>query len=140
MNPPMWAQMVQDEFIEENETVPEFAKSSNDKLSNIRKASVNPDLIKDLTLKHHFLKNPTYNAFEKDIAVANFYFDQSNVRQFQRSQSMGWVGYMSQMGGLLGLGLGFSFISGMEIMYWLVIKLCRNLVASYNHHWPTKLY
>jgi len=140
MNPPMWAQMVRDEFLEENETVPEFAESSKDKLSPIRDASVNPDLIKDLTLKHHFLKNPTYNAFEKDIAVANFYFDQSNVRQFQRSHSMGWVGYMSQMGGLLGLGLGFSFISGMEILYWLVIKLCRNLVASYNYHRPNKLY
>ena len=69
MNPPMWAQMVQDEFIAENEPVPEYAMESSEKLSNIREQSVNPDSIKEMTLKQHFIRKPTYNAFEKDIAV-----------------------------------------------------------------------
>ena len=138
MNPPMWAQMVQDEFIAENEPIPDYAMESSEKLSNIRKQSVNPASIKEMTLKQHFIKNPTYNAFEKDIAVVNFYFDTSNVEQLQRSLRMGWIDYISQMGGLLGLGLGFSFISMMEIIYWIVFKLYRNVIAAGNHHWPKK--
>ena len=81
LNPPMWAQMVQYEFIAENEPVPVYAMESSEKVSNIREQSDNPDSIKELTLKQHFIRDPTYNAFEKDIAVVNFYFDRSNVQQ-----------------------------------------------------------
>ena len=39
--------------------------------------------------------------------------------------------YISQMGGLMGLGIGFSFVSAVEILYWLTIRLYRN-VSAYN--------
>ena len=38
--------------------------------------------------------------------------------------------YISQMGGLLGLGIGFSFVSAVEIIYWLTIRLFRNMNES----------
>ena len=38
--------------------------------------------------------------------------------------------YISQMGGLLGLGIGFSFVSAVEIIYWLTIRLFRNMIES----------
>ena len=38
--------------------------------------------------------------------------------------------YISQMGGLLGLGIGFSFVSGVEIIYWLTIRFFRNMNES----------
>ena len=60
-----------------------------------------------------------YNAFVEDIAVINFYFDQSSVPQFTRQESMTDVGFISQLGGLLGLFTGFSFISFFEIIYWV---------------------
>ena len=36
---------------------------------------------------------------------------------------------MSQVGGNAGFGVGFSFISAMEIMYWLTIRLVQNYYA-----------
>ena len=38
--------------------------------------------------------------------------------------------YISQMGGLLGLGIGFSFVSAVEIIYWITIRLFRNISDS----------
>ena len=35
--------------------------------------------------------------------------------------------YISQMGGLIGLGIGFSFISAVEIIYWITIRLFHNI-------------
>ena len=46
--------------------------------------------------------NPTYNAYEKDIAMVNFYFDKSSILQYIRQERMTKVDYISQMGGLLG--------------------------------------
>ena len=35
---------------------------------------------------------------------------------------MNWIDYVSQVGGLLGLGLGFSFVSGVELLYWIIFR------------------
>ena len=35
---------------------------------------------------------------------------------------MNIVDYISQIGGLLGLFIGFSVISGIEIVYWLTFR------------------
>ncbi len=37
------------------------------------------------------------------------------------------VDYISQMGGLLGLFIGFSFISGIELIYWATVRLSKNM-------------
>ena len=127
MNPPMWTQMIQEEFKGQNIEVPDYAKPNKAKLSNIRNSMVNPAKIKELTLRQHFLANPTYDAFEKDIAIVNFYFDKPSVVEFKRSLRMTTTDFISQMGGLLGLGLGFSFVSAVEIIYWMTIRLYRNV-------------
>ena len=71
--------------------------------------------------------NPTYNAYEKDIAMVNFYFDKSSILQYIRQERMTKVDYISQMGGLLGLFMGISFISVIELIYWATIRLTRNM-------------
>ena len=38
------------------------------------------------------------------------------------------IDFVSQIGGLFGLCLGFSIISFIELFYWISIRLCRNLV------------
>ena len=72
-------------------------------------------------------KVPTYDAYEKDIAMVTFFFETSTVFEFSRDQRMTMVGYVSQMGGLLGLWMGFSFISAIEILYWCTIRFTRNM-------------
>ena len=41
----------------------------------------------------------SYNAFEKDIAVVHFFFQEPTVFQFRRALRMTWVDFISQMGG-----------------------------------------
>ena len=53
----------------------------------------------------------SYDAYDKDIAMVTFFFETNTVFEFSRDQRMTLVGYISQMGGLLGLWMGFSFIS-----------------------------
>ena len=121
---------VQDEFGGNNINVPDYLKSRPGRLSSSRKAIANKELMKELIFLHQFRKRPTYDAFEKDIAIANFYFDQSNVVQYKHGLRMTTVGFLSQIGGLMGLSIGMSFVSLIEILYFIVIRLSRNLNDS----------
>ena len=86
-----------------------------------------------------------YNAFEEDIAVANFFFTKPTAigemtgwmmifmssqfcLEYRKTENMRFIDLISQLGGLFGLCLGFSFISFIEIFYWISIRLCRNIV------------
>ena len=65
----------------------------------------------------------TYNAFEKDIAKVHFYFEQSSVIQYVRQPSMSMETFLGQVGGLLGLCIGMSFLSLVELIYWLAYRI-----------------
>ena len=75
-------------------------------------------------------QDSTYDAFEKDIAVVKFYFEKNGVVQFKRRASNNWSDFMSQVGGNAGLGVGFSIISAMEIIYWITYRLVQNYIAN----------
>jgi len=68
-----------------------------------------------------------YDAYEKDIATVTFFFESSNAFEYLRQSKTTWIDYISQVGGLLGLCLGFSFISAVEIFYWFTFKWFQNL-------------
>ena len=98
-----------------------------------------------------FQENQYYNAYEKDIAVVNIFFGGSTVfgellyvqynisnklivlitshSEFERSQKMTWLDFVSNLGGLCGLCLGISFISVTEIVYWFTIRLFRGVLG-----------
>ena len=48
--------------------------------------------------------------------------------EYRKTENMRFIDLISQLGGLFGLCLGFSFISFIEIFYWISIRLCRNIV------------
>ena len=126
MNPPIWIKTVGDEFEGEKLDIPDYVKPNPLKLSNIRRAVGSPNMLNDLTLLQKYNKSKKYDAFEKDIAIVNFYYDQSNVVKFKKTQRITMTGFISQIGGLLGLSIGLSFISVMEIFYFLTFRLCMN--------------
>jgi len=66
----------------------------------------------------------TYDAYEKDIALVNFYFKPSHVLQFGTQCRLGWIDFFSNVGGLLGLCLGLSIITFMEII-WICLKFVK---------------
>ena len=71
---------------------------------------------------------PTYNAYEKDIAMVTFFFETGTVVEYVNDERMSVEQFISQIGGLMGLCTGFSFISAIEILYWLFFKFVKNII------------
>ena len=127
MNPPIWNKQVENEYTVTlgKDKVPEYIKPNQLKMANIRKYVISERDAASLTFQSE--SKEEYDAFEKDISIVDFYFSKSTIVQFKRSERMTWVDYISQIGGLLGLAMGFSIISAIEIVYWVTIRLCRNI-------------
>ena len=68
-----------------------------------------------------------YDAYEKDVAIVNFYFQSSTCFEFVRQPRMTIIDFISNVGGLLGLCMGISFVSAVELLYWLTVKLAKNI-------------
>ena len=66
-----------------------------------------------------------YDAYKEDIAVVNFYYNSPTCQEFVRNPTMTITDFMSQVGGFLGLCVGFSLVSALEIIYWFTVKLFR---------------
>ena len=66
--------------------------------------------------------NYPYNAFNKDIAKVQIYFDSATVEKIQRSTRMTWTDFFSNVGGIFGLVLGMGLISLAEIL-WVIIRM-----------------
>ena len=77
-------------------------------------------------------------AYEKDIALVNFYFDSSTVIQYYRERRLTFTSFLSQIGGLLGLCLGFSMVSIVELIYWIFYRICLSLKSRKNINKITK--
>ena len=131
INPPIWASSVLRQYQNESDVeLPSFMKKPG-YFTNKRNVT-QPSKFPNLVFQQEFKEHPTYNAFTEDIAIVNFYFDKSSILQFTRQESMTEIGYISQLGGLLGLFTGFSFISAIEIIYWLTIRLGKNVKNSHG--------
>ena len=131
INPPIWQQLVENEYENNNDgIVPEFASATETRMSNTRKYVSSEEKQSQLVFRAKNNATPDYDAYINDIAIVSFYFDKSTVMLYKRDQRMTMIDYISQMGGLLGLGIGCSFISIIELLYWLTIRLARNLSNS----------
>ena len=83
----------------------------------------------------------TYNAYERDIAVVNIFFGKTTATgnfgcflgntkvycsEYEKTLKMTNVDFLANIGGLFGLCMGFSIISFVEIIYWIVFKTAIN--------------
>lgn len=58
---------------------------------------------------------------KENIALVHFFITQSAYRSFTKEELMGFTDFLSNTGGLLGLFMGFSVISLIEILYFLTL-------------------
>ena len=125
LSPPIWGQQVLSQYIDELPTgVPPYISnivSTNRRNFADAKASGKPVFTAETNNK------PTYDAYEKDIAMVTFFFESTTALQYSRELRMTPVGFISQVGGLMGLCLGVSFISLIEMVYWFTIRFLRNM-------------
>ena len=59
-----------------------------------------------------------YQYGKKNLAVVKIMMQSPYVTKIKRDLAMTLINYIANTGGLLGLFLGFSFISLLEIFYW----------------------
>jgi hypothetical protein len=73
----------------------------------------------------------TYDAYEKDIAILQIYFKSPTVMEFGTFPSQNWVGFFSAIGGLLGLCIGMSIVTIIEL-FWLCFRIAAKVVQPTN--------
>ena len=71
-------------------------------------------------------KNSLYDAYEQDIAMVTFFFESTTAFEFIREPRTTMVDFVSQIGGVLGLCMGFSFVSLVELAYWCTVRMAKN--------------
>ena len=136
-NPAPWTYLTQIEYKNAlpNESLPWYLETDATKLmeieGQIRKFTDQRRKIFDPTTKNSALfksdleQHPTYNAFEKDIGIVNIFFGNSYSTQYVKKNRLTWFDFLSQVGGAIGLAMGISIVTVVEIFYWFTIRLLR---------------
>ena len=92
----------------------EYDESIPNVESNLRVIRGNPNFFSKL--------NHKYNAYEKDIAVLEIFWETQTVLFFSSEQRQNWIGFLSNIGGILGLCIGISIVTFVEI-FWTCIQI-----------------
>ncbi|KAJ9583986.1 hypothetical protein L9F63_021678, partial [Diploptera punctata] len=82
-------------------------------------------------------RNETY--FKRNVAIVHFYFMESQFFNYHKSELFGFTEFLSNTGGLLGLFLGFSFLSVVEAFYFISLRLWCSLIKKRNPQKPSIL-
>lgn len=68
-----------------------------------------------------------YFIFRKSISQLVLYFKSNHFIPYERNELYGNIDFVANVGGLLGLFIGFSLLSFFEIIYFLSIRIICNL-------------
>ena len=63
------------------------------------------------------LEYEIYNYARQNLAIINIFIKESYTKRFRKTEKMSRISYIASSGGLLGLCMGFSFVSLAEIAY-----------------------
>ncbi|CAK9808428.1 Pickpocket protein 28 [Anthophora quadrimaculata] len=82
-------------------------------------------LVPTFTIAESYVKkNKQY--FTRNMAVVHLFFVDSQFTKYVKNELFGFTEFLSSTGGLLGLFMGFSFLSLVEIVYFATLRLwCR---------------
>ncbi|XP_034102297.2 pickpocket protein 28 [Drosophila albomicans] len=61
-------------------------------------------------------------SVNNDLSVLHFYYLTNNLRSTTKSEMFGFTEFLSNTGGLLGLFMGFSIFSVIEIVYYITVR------------------
>ena len=134
-NPTPWMATAQEEFKDANQTIPWYLDTNFSEILSDDDHAVFPndrseigDERKNMTriFSSEFKGEQTYDAFKKDIGIINIFFSEKKILKYVTSNRMSELDFLSQIGGSLGLSMGISIISIIEIIYWLTFRFFRN--------------
>lgn len=77
-------------------------------------------------------------SFFKDInltdeALVHVYFNDLIATHYRKDMYQNWLGVLAAFGGLLGLFLGFSLVTGFELIYFFTIRTFFDRLAAKKH-------
>ncbi|XP_075983418.1 pickpocket protein 28-like [Anticarsia gemmatalis] len=80
------------------------------------------------------LGNRTPEYFTENMLVVHFYFEDNTFQRFTKGEIFGLTEFLSNTGGLLGLCMGFSMMSAVELLYYLTLRaLCMARQRRHRH-------
>ena len=91
----------------------------------------------DIFQNKTMLKNIEYQIYKyarENLATINIFIKESYTKRFRKTEKMSRISYIASSGGLLGLCMGFSFVSLAEILYH-----CFLCIAMVIRHESSKL-
>ncbi|XP_045539292.1 pickpocket protein 28 [Papilio machaon] len=68
------------------------------------------------------LLNRTPDYFTENMLLVHFYFEDNTFMRFTKGEIFGLTEFLSNTGGLLGLCMGFSIMSVVELLYFLTLR------------------
>jgi hypothetical protein len=132
INPAPWVSLAQNEYITSNLTIPGYLVTDPSKkwinttqFSNTRTRFPTGNVDDTEMFSSAARKHPTYDAFEKDIGIVNVFFARPVLSKYITSNKMSTADFASAIGGSLGGILGLSYISVVEMAYWLVVCILK---------------
>jgi len=70
------------------------------------------------------LRQEVHNYAKKNLAKVNIYIKDPYVAKYVTGEKITEMSFVGTVGGILGLFLGFSFISAIELVYIFCIRSC----------------
>ena len=115
INPPRWSELATKTYEKANLDPPTYVVNNSTRLTNKRyNYKLNRDELEE------------YDAFEEDIAVLHVFFGNSFGTQYKTVLRMTNIEFLSLVGGNVGLAMGISLLSIIELVYWFTVKLFFN--------------
>ena len=79
---------------------------------------------------HPEFKNDSY--VNDNLAVLHIYFDKLHFMTYERKELYDIIDFTAYLGGLLGMCMGFSLLSAIEVVYFFTARLYYNYVTPRN--------
>lgn len=73
--------------------------------------------------KWNGFKTDMYFYASENLMQVNVYIRDPFVSWFRRDEETSWISFISNVGGLMGLCMGFSVVSFCELLYYLILTL-----------------
>ena len=77
----------------------------------------------DITANQQEIEKEVVRYAKENIAKVNIFFKDPFVKKIVREEKISQIAFVGTVGGLLGLFLGFSFISSLEIFYMIFLRI-----------------
>ena len=113
--PPIWARHFIETFIKTQGKIPSYISNLQSSKRTIKVPYYYSNFFEGLS--------QDYEAYEKDIAVLKVFFDSTTVMLYETQPTQSWIDYFSAVGGALGLCIGLSIMTVIEII-WLCFRIC----------------